>query len=265
MVKLIPVVNVQPLRKGSNFKNYMCNQTILRKMILNLEKMPYITVENRNLFFSQVLLILKIIGEWYQSTGFDLFLHLNYQLLNFLKGDACAIDNVRIMITNYNNKLNNFFANKRYFEKSIKECNKSIIVFPLLLVHSNQSEHANLLVIDIRNKLAWRIEPNAGTTFDIYDKYINPNLLNFFKEYNIRYLYNFPGECPIWLNRLPQFIVKYIPLSPQPGTSYLEHSGLCMFLSVGKFIYGKTLTNEILRDFIVRFFKNELKSICAKV
>jgi hypothetical protein len=186
-------------------------------------------------------------------------MHLVYQLLNFLKGDACFIDNVRIMLSNYDQLHGVFFANKKYVELSINNCKKNIIVFPFLLTNTIGEHHANLLIMDIRNKLAWRVEPNAGTTFDQFDTNINEALLKFFKEIGFRFLYNFPGECPLWLNRLPKWSIKYIPLYPEPATDYLEHSGLCMFLSVGKFIYGKKLTNEILRDFIVRFFKNELK------
>ena len=256
MVKYI-LPYTPPRQKGESLKKYICHQTVLKQMVTTLSKMPYITSQNKKDFFTQVSLILKPVLLFYANTGFDSFNHFTGQLFTYLKGEATFIEDVRIMITQYDTPASSFYANKKYFELSLKECKTNIIVFPFSL-ETYVSAHANLLIIDKNAKVAWRIEPNAGSSFDIYDKYIDPHLLKFFKEYGIKYLYNFPGECPIWLNRIPIFNLFFNVKKPE----YLPHYGLCMFIAVGKFIYGNRLTDEILKKFIIEFFKNEMKNIC---
>ena len=262
LVKRLYPVKLTKLNKQS----YACHQEVLRKMVARLAKMEYSSVKSRLEFFKQYELIMGIL--WSKVEGYssvDKYLYTTYNLIKFLDpgSTVCTNPRVKLIIYNFDSpKKAYIFNNQQFVLSQLSKCTSDVIAIPLELQGADTS-HANLIILNKYSKLAWRIEPNAGTTFDVFNETIDFYLTGYLSSIGYRYLYEFPGECPLWLSKIPSYITKYLPLPRSEPMEYISHDGLCMMLSVGKFIYGNKLTNEILKDFIVRFLKSEIKKHCS--
>jgi hypothetical protein len=241
-MKVIPT----PVQKGKDLKKYLCHRSVMVNMIENLDK-----ITDKKTFYQQVMYILKPLERWYSYTGHDLYLYLIYRMSYTIKG-VCVSEDAGIIITGYKDPENNsMWYPKSSINDLLVNCKKdNTILIPVRLI-TGDSGHANQLVI--KGKQAWRIEPNAGTTYDRFDPIINKHLTTFCNEYKLSFKGHFPGECPGFFRSL---FVK-------GPTVHIPHSGLCMFISVAKFIYGNKLTEKVLYNFIVNFFRMEVKSICS--
>lgn len=109
------------------------------------------------------------------------------------------------------------------------------------------------MIISLKQKIAYRIEPNYGKAWDQFSgNYVNVILKTFCKErLKVSFLGEYPGHC------------SYLSWIIPPKVKTIPHSGLCMFISVGRYVYGNALTEDILIKFIVNFYKNEMKKICG--
>ena len=203
---------------------------------------------------------MNVLSVYYSDIGKNPYTHLIARMLK--NENACVIDSGNVSIDNYNNPKTAKLFYPKFILKRIKTCpSDKIILVQLLLSNHSANFHANLLVV-LNNNL-WRLEPNAGTTWDQFDPVVDNKISIFCNEAGLVYRGPFPGMCPMWLSKVPNWLAGKIPLAQTKPMRYLSHSGLCMFLSVAKFIYGQKLTNSILKTFIISFFKQELKSICA--
>ena len=95
--------------------------------------------------------------------------------------------------------------------------------------------------MDSEKKIAWRVEPNNGPNWDGYATYVNPILSQFSKDFGLTFKGNYSGDCPLWISKIPNVILKHLPISNT--SNYLPHAGLCMFLSIGRYVYGNKLTD----------------------
>jgi hypothetical protein len=259
----------------------ICHKQILRKMITKLSKIEYSNDQTRLEFYKQFEMIISMLWNNTSIRNMDPYLYTTYKLLNFLeptKGN-CTDPRLKIMMYNYDSPKKAFILqNQQFVLSKLDKCVSDTVVIPMELFsvafHNWQndqtktpplhSKHANLLILNRYNRLAWRIEPNAGTSFDHFDETIDNLLGEYLKVLGYRYMYAFPGQCPMWLSKLPGYITRYLPLQRGKPMEYIPHNGLCMMISVGKFVYGNRLTGDVLKDFIVKFFKTELKEYCGK-
>ena len=267
MPKLLLPVSADPIKLLG--KDYICHQGVIRKMLLNLENMEYPIDSNnssddelRYRFFVQTEKIVNVLSNYYSDIGKDAYVYLTAQMLkSAIPQGVCVIDSMRVTINNYDSPIRSSLFYPKPLISAINKCSSEIVLVQLLLNNTRQELHANLLVIGNGN--CWRLEPNAGTTWDQYDPVVDSKLVIFCKDLKIKYRYAFPGMCPIWVNKIPRWLAQMIPVYPGPPMKYLKHGGLCMFLAVAKFIYSNRLNNTILKEFIVNFFKGELKFICV--
>ena len=278
--KNIKAVNPGKLKYKLSGIEYVCSQEVLRKLITNLAKMEYSNEKTRLEFYKQFEIIMSILWNKIEFIrSMDPYLYTTYKLLHFLSPERCINQRLKITFYNYDSVNRSYiFQNQPFILAKIKDCKIDTVVIPMELMSVNfikwqinpsdilpiHSKHSNLIILNKYSKLAWRIEPNAGTEFDIYNKIIDTHLKNYLNILGYKYLYDFPGECPYWINKLPGYITKHLPINPGKPMKYIPHNGLCIFLAVGKFAYGNNLTDSILKDFTVKFFKSEIKEICAK-
>ncbi len=263
MPKLIRPISA-PQRRGKDYKKYMCHPTVLKSMINVLKQMPYITTQDKTNFQVQLFKILFVLFDWYNSNGEDPSLYLLKNLFNYLGGVGTFYSKSEIQIYDYNTpQARSFYSSYPYLNKKVM--NSGIHIIPVKLIPEDvfsRRDHQNLLILDFNNKVAWRIEPNNGPKWDGFAKYVNPVFASIAKDFNLSFKGNYTGTCPRWVSLLPTWIVKHINL--EKTSNYLPHAGLCMFISIGRYIYGNDLTDEILIKFIISFIKTETKNICGK-
>jgi hypothetical protein len=273
-------IGPRQLKQRLTGMDYVCHQDTLRRMIVNLAKIDYSSERDRLEFYRQFELIISMLWNKIESIQrMDPYLYTTYKLLNFLDSTKgiCIDPRLKIMMYNYDSRKQAYILqNQQPVLSKIDKCNDDIVVIPMELfsvaatrVNTNQeqlvhSKHANLIILNRYSRLAWRVEPNAGTQFDIFNEIIDSNLEKYLKVLGYRYMYEYAGQCPLWLSKLPGYITRHLPLQRGQPMEYIPHNGLCMMISVGKFVYGNKLTGTILKDFIVKFFKSELKEYCGK-
>ena len=102
-------------------------------------------------------------------------------------------------------------------------------------------EHSNLLIISPTDNKLYKLEPNVENTEHLTS--VDPAADILYKAYAEQSGYKYKGQ---W---------NSIVCS-------LKHAGLCLFISHFSFIYGKNITNEILKDNIVNYFKWLLNKLC---
>ena len=263
MPKLIAPISA-PRQRGKDFKKYMCHPTVLKNMLINLEKMPYITETDRLNFKIQTFKILSIIALWWIRNGENICIYLLSNLFHYLGGEGCMYEGSEVTIFNCDTpSAKIYYSSYSINKKLLKTCKNRFFILSLTLrnIDPKSEGHTNLLVIDLQKEIAWRIEPNNGPNWDGYSQYVNPILKVLCKDLGISFKGNYTGECPIWISKIPNFVLKYLPV-PERRSNYLPHAGLCMFLSVGRYIYGSKLTDEILTKYIIGFIKSEMKKIC---
>ena len=262
MPKLVSPVSA-PRQRGKDYKKYICHQSVVRSMIINLEKMSYITTEDRENFKIQTFKILMVISKWWwYQNGEDLVLYLLFNLFNYLGGEGCFYNKSELTIFHYNTPLAKpFYSSYTLNKKLFKTCNSRFLIIHVQLVPDSGLNHTNLLIMDSEKKIAWRVEPNNGPNWDGYATYVNPILSQFSKDFGLTFKGNYSGDCPLWISKIPNVILKHLPISNT--SNYLPHAGLCMFLSIGRYVYGNKLTDDILITFIIGFIKSEMKKICG--
>ncbi len=261
-----------PRQRGKDFKRYICHPSVVKVMLNNLEKMPYQTPQDRLNFKIQLFKILDMFLKWWDSQGEDGVLYVLYGLFNYLNGDGCFVSNSEYKIYDYTTTPRLFvnYYLKTNAQKNLNDCNKRFVIFHVRL-SSDVSDHTNLILFDKKNSISWRIEPNNGPKWDSYATIINPLFAEISKSVapNFKFKGNYSGTCPGWMSmfyknpndiNLPGFILKHIPL--EQSSNYLPHAGLCMFISVGRLVYGNDLSDKILVDYIVKFIYSEYHKLC---
>ena len=260
MTKLILPISA-PQRKGKDYKKYMCHPTVLKYMVNHLEKMKYQTPEDRENFKIQVFKILGVLSVWWTKNGENNCIYLLSNLFHFLGGEGCMYDKSDITIFNCDTPdARIYYSSYSINKKLLKTCKHRFFILSVNLQKASNVGHSNLLVINLEDKIAWRIEPNNGPNWNEYSIYVNPIYGNLCKDLGVTFKGNYSGECPRWISGIPNFILKYVPL--EKTSNYLSHAGLCMFLSVGRYVYGDKLTDEILVSFIIRYIHSEVKKVC---
>jgi hypothetical protein len=257
MPKLINIIS-PPRRRGKDYHKYICHPTVLKAMLNNLKKMPYNTFEDKQKFADQLFKIVGVLRKWVNDNGDDMTIYLLYNLFNYLGGTGRFFKG-QVYIYDCNSPQARIYYNS--YDLNKKNYGTGIVLVPVRLVPNDHTDHhQNILLLDYINGLSWRIEPNNSPRWDHYAKYINPILKSLSKDLGVTFKGNYYGSCPWWVNKLPKKVLQYIPLDKP--SNVLPHGGLCMFISIGRYIYGEKLTDEILIKFIVGFVKNEIKKIC---
>jgi hypothetical protein len=239
------VVYPDPVDKKIRGKKYICHPGVIKKMLMNLQKMEYSSNESINLFYKQYELIyLTLWKEYYIKQNFfqDPSSFFIVQLLKFLKVDDCILEKTFASMIFEEYTYSDIIIKPWILLERLSTCNK--ILIPFIIQFSPTDAHANLLIIDVPTKKVYRVEPNVG--FESYEKKYNVSIDNRLTHFATNLLgYTYAG---------------YLPSSCQR----MWHPGLCIFLSVIKYIYGKSLTNDQIKNTIVSFFKSEYNQICSK-
>jgi hypothetical protein len=164
-----------------------------------------------------------------------------------LKEKPCLIENGTIAVVRENNDVLNLdtknTAPYEYFAEGFDICKRnkiSRILIPIgiknKLKRTGDSRHSNLVVVDISEKKAWRIEPNE---VDKKNQNLFENILSdFFGKLGIKFEGFYPSSCPI------------------------KHGGLCKYVVYAQYLYGDKITYENLKDIVIQFLKDEVQSLC---
>ena len=243
--KLIQIIEYFEKRKVTQEKKF-CSPDIHQE-INELERLEYTDTsskEKRELFGKHYDVIYGLLHDkYYKMNKFDsksTYSFLTIQLLKFLNSDDCFDTDVFIFF-DFTEKIPELKVDKPHkLIKKIDECRLGKVILPFLLVFNDIESHANLLLFDIPNKKIYRIEPNVGFYLEKND--IIDEKLKIFAN---KFTYTFEGYLPSTCKKT-------------------YHPGLCAFLSVSKFIYGMSFTNQHVKDLIVRFFKHEYSRLCQK-
>ena len=228
------MVIVYPDRVKS--KNYICHPGVIKKMLMNLQKL-----EDYNEFFKQYTLIYMLLWKRYyvkHNVFRDPGAFFIVQLLNFLKVDDC-ISSAYASMTFYEHEYSDIIIQTWILVQKLAECPKVLV--PFIITFDDETSHANLLIFD--NKQIYRVEPNAG--FESYEKKYNTAITNRLEHFAQKIGYTYNGYLPSACQRM-------------------WHPGLCIFLSVLKYTVGISLTQDQVKKTIVEFFKSEYNRICFK-
>ena len=213
-----------------------------------LSLMEYISsssVKTVNAFFDQFNKIYMYLWEKKYTTQkvfWDPTTFLMIQLLSFMNVNKdCIIKNTFASMEFIPNWYTDIEMDIPLFEEKIKKCllkKKTKVVLPFIIT-MKEGSHANLLILNTSEKIAYRIEPNYGNDPFIkkYNTAIENRLESFFPTIGYRYGSFLPTSC-----------------------KKLYHGGLCLFIAVLRYVYPK-LTNEILKKTIINFFRSELKTL----
>ena len=232
--------------------NKRCNQfqKIIRDKIKLLKSLPYVSDKDKKIQTPEEKILQKnftnlvhtIWGELY--TKFDngdinisVGTFLEYYLqeyLNTIKHLEECIDPTALSFIPKDNVIHGPSIND-VVSKTKCDKNKNIMLSVRLPLHSN------LLIISPKDKKIYKLEPNIENTEDLTS--VDPGADMLYTKYAKQSGYTYDGQ---W-NSI---------------TCSLKHAGLCLFISHFSFIYGKNITNEILKDNIVNFFKWLLNKIC---
>jgi hypothetical protein len=204
---------------------------ILKQEILKLKKMPYtseVTPEETNLkqaFADQTMVIVLLFDKYFKIILQDYI----SEYINLIQPTQHCISKDVIKIKydeNYNFDISGPSINEIVNKNN---CGNSTIMVPVAII--KPSFHSNLLIISLSDKKLYKIEPNIETQ---RTSYIENDYTYTKYAGNSGYIYS--GK---WNNL----------------TCNLKHRGLCMWISNFSFIYGKNISNEILKKSIVDFFK----------
>ena len=199
-------------------------------MINELENINY--PEFKEKFTDLTLKIWDLLYMYTSSNrSFDLNIYINRYLSDYL-----SFCNIGELVIDYTKYIIEGPTPKQLINK-LKGCkNKAILNLKLIV---NNNTHANILVIE--NGEVWKYEPNISLGFKQknMEKYVDLALTEYFKETSLIYKGLHTESCGI------------------------EHSGLCKFISYFKIIYGNHLTDDILKESIIRFFRWLIKKICT--
>ena len=250
---------VYPDKNRVHGKFKVCHPGIIKKMLMNLQKLEYTDTSSREKlieFGKQYNLIYEIFWtEYYLQNELykNAYVFFTVQLLKFLNVDDCILNKayVRIQFTKYAYDL---VVMIHWLYIKLEKCKGKKVLVPLILEfdESEESEtieskyrsaHANLLIFDTNTKKVYRVEPNVG--FSIFENKYNTAITNkleiLSKKFGFEYAGYFPSSC-----------------------KKMGHPGLCMFLSVLKYTNGIELTNTQVKEIIVSFFKSEYNRLCFK-
>ena len=206
------------------------SRTKIENMINELENIEYPVFKEK---FTD--LTLKIWDLFYMYTSsnrsFDLNVYINRYLSDYL-----SFCNVGELIIDYVNYTIQGPSPKQLINK-LKSCKNKAIVNLKIMVNNNS--HANILIIE--NGEVWKYEPNESVGFKQknMEKYVDKALTEYFKESSLIYQGLHEDSCGI------------------------NHIGLCKFISYFKIIYGNNLTDNILKESIIKFFRWLIKRICS--
>jgi len=164
-----------------------------------------------------------------------------------LNEKPCLVENGVIAVVRENDKVLNLDTENTvpydHFIEGFNICKKNKI--PRILIpigirnikkKTGDSKHANLVVVDISERKAWRIEPNDvdKTNQNLYTKVLS----DFFRPLGITFEGFYPNSCPI------------------------KHGGLCRYVVYAQYLYGDKITYDNLKDIVIQFLKDEVRSLC---
>ena len=232
--------------------NNKCNefQNKIKEKIKLLKSLPYVsdksktlqTPEEKKLIENFTNLVLDIWNDLFETfyngngtTTINTFLEYYLQeYLNTIKNLEECIDPSTVHFFPKHNVIHGLSI-EDIVSKTKCDINKNIMLSIELPGHSN------LLIISHKDKKLYKLEPNIQDTEHLTSVNVDANKL--YTKYAKQSGYKFEGQ---W----------------NSVVCSLKHAGLCVFISHFSFIYGKNITNEILKDNIVNFFKWLLNKIC---
>ena len=222
--------NFKLVKKNKKIEFCKYSRTKIENMINELENINY--PEFKEEFTDLTLKIWDLLYMYTSSNrSFDLNVFINRYLSDYLS--FCNIGELSIDYTKYTIEG----PSPKQLEVKLKSCKNKAIVNLKVLVNNNS--HANILIIE--NGEVWKYEPNESLGFKQknMEKYVDKALTEYFKETSLIYQGLHVESCGI------------------------NHIGLCKFISYFKIIYGNKLTDQLLKDSIIKFFRWLIKRICS--
>jgi hypothetical protein len=198
-------------KNSSNFKTYV--------------------VKLRNLIDKEKI-SLNIISEYDLDLDKRMIDNLKY-ISKYLPGNFCILEKSYFRIDEYKNYIN-ISSDIKYY---LNECKYDTVIIPVLIkLVGRKITHFNIIIIDLKTRQAWRIEPNNVDSINI--KMYSNELKNYFKDLNITFSGFYPTTCPI------------------------NHGGLCSYVAYAQYLYGKNITYNNVKDIVLLFIKKHINSIC---
>jgi hypothetical protein len=182
-------------------------------------------------------LTLKIWDLFYMYNSpnrtFDLNIFISRYLSNYL--NLCNIGTIAIDWSKYTIEG----IKQKVLLNNLKSCKNDKGLLNVKVI-TPTGPHHNILIIE--NSEVWKYEPNVSLGFKQknMEKYVDKALTEYFKDTGLVYKGLHQESCGI------------------------EHSGLCMFISYFKLIYGNKLNEQLLKESIIKFFRWLIKTICSK-
>jgi hypothetical protein len=128
-----------------------------------------------------------------------------------------------------------------FYKKSFDNCKNNLnlnrVMIPIGInnfKNKGDSHHSNLIIIDLTEKKAWRIEPN-NKAFDDFKQILTP----FFRQMGLEYSGFYHETCSI------------------------KHGGLCKYVVYAQYMYGSQISHAIIKKIILRFLKDDIIELCS--
>ena len=174
----------------------------------------------------------------------DEFFYIRF--LQFIQesNETCKfIKTIRIENCNHNNSYVSTPISE--FLKMINSCKNSLlnIIIPVILFDKVENfHHQNSLIVNVKDKKVWRLEPNWTKRDNNKKNYTNEALIANFKYTE----YTFEGYYP--------YILKTC-----------SHTGQCIALSILSYYYPNYIDKNMTKFFLMNYFKWEYKNIFNKI
>jgi hypothetical protein len=246
VIKVVPK-RQQPVRKVVSKK---CSYELI-KLFYELENEPY-NLENFANFKTKVKFLENYIKNAKIEAGIKISRAHSDELrikrlaimLKQLSDKPCMIDQSSISIVSDKSGVKLLNTNQNYYNEIFAICKNVLkhnrIIIPVGIKkyrHNKKFYHANLIIVDLDTREAWRIEPNdvRKKNEDRYKKV----LTNFFNPIGISFKGFYPESCPI------------------------KHADLCRYVTYAQYIYGSAIDHDKVKSVVLQFLHGDIEELCS--
>ena len=241
-----PVKNVVTIKKVVSKK---CSANLI-KLFYELKNEPY-NLDNFANFKTKVKFLEKYIKSSKIEAGIKVSeVHSDEKrikrlaiMLKQLSDKPCMIDQSSISIVSDQNGVKLLNNNQNYYNQIFSICKNVLkhnrIIIPVGIkkyIKNRKIYHANLIVVDLDTREAWRIEPNdvRKKNEERYTKV----LTDFFNPIGISFKGFYPESCPI------------------------KHADLCRYVSYAQYMYGSEINHDKVKDVVLQFLYDDIQELC---
>ena len=165
-------------------------------------------------------------------------------MLKQLPDKPCMIDQSSISIVSDENGVKLLNNNENYYNEIFSICKNVLkhnrIIIPVGIkkyIRNKIIYHANLIIVDLDTREAWRIEPNKVRKKN--EERYKKVLTDFFNPIGISFQGFYPESCPI------------------------KHADLCRYVSYAQYIYGSAIDHDKVKNVILQFLYDDIQELCS--